>query len=114
MLMGQVPNFGGYVEGPLVCTKQAVFCAERDHLCFVDYDTLVKNPEIVMRKIYDFLGEPWYEHDFDNVESSYDEFDEDVQLPGLHTTWKKVEWRPRETILPPDIWNKVQGMEVWR
>ena len=45
MLMGVVPNFGGYVEGPLVCAKQAVFCDERDQICFVEYDTLVNNPE---------------------------------------------------------------------
>ena len=58
--------------------------------------------------------EPYYDHDFDNVEASYDEFDEEVKLPGLHTTRKKVQYIQRETVIPPDIWQRVQGMEVWK
>ena len=94
--------------------KQAITSEHKNSIMLIEYEILCKQPEMIMKSLYNFIDEPYYEHDFDNVESSYDEFDEDVQLPGLHTTWKKVEWRPRETILPPDIWNKVQGMEVWR
>lgn len=114
MLMGQIPNFGGYVEGPLVCTKQAVFCAERDHICFVDYETLVKNPEIVMGKIYDFLGEPWFNHDFNNVENSYDEFDQQAKIEGLHKVRKKVQHHPRRTILPGDLFANLAQHNFWK
>jgi sulfotransferase len=69
---------------------------------------------MMMKAIYSFIDEPYFEHDFNDVEASYDEFDEDVQLPGLHTTRKKVEFIQRESILPPDIWQRVENMEVWK
>ena len=94
--------------------KQAITSEHKSSIMIIEYDYLVKNPEAMMKAIYNFIGEEYYAHDFDNVEASYDEFDEDVQLPGLHTTRKKVEFIERETILPPDIWQRVKGMEVWK
>jgi sulfotransferase len=114
MLMGQIPNFGGYVEGPLVCTKQSVFCTERDQICFVEYETLVRNPQAVMKQIYEFLGEPWFEHDFNNVENSYDEFDQQAKIEGLHTVKKKVQYYPRRTILPGDLFANLQQQNFWK
>ena len=94
--------------------KQAITSEHKSSIMIIEYEYLVKNPEQMMKSIYNFIGEEYYSHDFDNVEASYDEFDEDIQLPGLHKTRKKVEFIERETILPPDIWQRVQGMEVWR
>ena len=114
MLMGMVPNFGGYVEGPLVCAKQAAFCDERDQICFVEYDTLVNNPEDTMRQIYKFLGEPWFNHDFNNVETSYDEFDKQAKIEGLHTIKRKVQQYPRRSILPGDLTAQLQQHSFWK
>ena len=94
--------------------KQAITGEFQDSIMIVEYDTLAKKPDETMKRIYNFIGEEFYQHDFDNVEASYDEFDDEVQLPGLHTTRKKVEFKQRPTILPPDIWQRVQGMEVWK
>lgn len=94
--------------------KQAITGEHRHSIMLIEYDDLARNPEMMMRAVYNFIGEPYYPHDFNNVEASYDEFDEDVQLPGLHTTRKKIEFIPRDTIIPPDIWQTVRGMEVWR
>ena len=94
--------------------KQAITGEHKDSVMIVEYDTLAKKPEAVINNLYNFIGEPIFQHDFDNVEASYDEFDEDVQLPGLHTTRKKVSFIPRPSILPPDIWQRVQNMEVWK
>lgn len=94
--------------------KQAITSEHKKSIMILDYDKFVMNPEKHMKSIYAFIDQPYFEHDFNNVEASYDEFDEDVQLPGLHTTRKKVEFIKRETILPPDIWNMVRGMEVWK
>ena len=80
----------------------------------VEYEQLCKNPEGMMKAIYNFIDQPYFEHDFNNVEASYDEFDDDVNIKGLHTTRKKVEWIEREMILPPDIQQKFKGMEIWR
>lgn len=94
--------------------KQALFSEHRKSIMVIEYDSLARDPASMLRAIYNFIGEPFYQHDFDNVEASYDEFDEDVQLPGLHTTRKVVEFRPRDSILPPDIWQRVRGMEAWK
>jgi sulfotransferase len=81
---------------------------------FMEYDMLVRNPEGMMRSVYNFIGQPYFEHDFDNVEDSYDEYDQNLNMKGLHTTKKKVEWVPRQFVLPPDILNQYSNLEVWR
>lgn len=94
--------------------KHAITSAERNMIMLVEYEQLCKQPEKTLKSIYKFIGQDYYNHDFNDVESSHDEFDQDVNLKGLHTTRKKVEWIERPTILPPDIINHVANMEVWR
>lgn len=114
MLMGEIPNFGGYVHAPLINVQQSMFCNEIDHLCFIEYDTLVKNPKESLKQIYNFIEEPWFEHDFDNVEDSYDEFDEDAKIKDLHTVRKKVEYKERRSILPGELWDRYSPMTFWK
>ena len=94
--------------------KEAITGNERSSLMLVEYEQLCRNPQGMMTAIYNFIDQPQFIHDFDNVESSYDEFDADVNVKGLHTTRKRVEYLPRTLILPPDIQNKFSNMEVWR
>jgi sulfotransferase len=44
---------------------------------------------------------------------SWDEYDAEIGIK-LHDVRKKVEFKTRETILPPDLIHKYSGMEVWR
>ena len=113
MLMGAMPNYFGYVAGPLECVQHAMYCTQRNNMCFLDYDTLVKHPRESLTRIYDFLDEPWFEHDFDNVEDSYDEFDVEAKIIGLHTIRKKVEYKQRRTIIPQVIWNQYEQSSFW-
>ena len=94
--------------------KQGITSEFKKDIMIIDYINLASDPERMMKSIYKFIDEPYFDHSFDSVEASYDEFDEEVKLPGLHTTRKKVQYIPRETIIPPDIWQRVQGMEVWK
>jgi len=105
---------GGYVTGPLACVRQAVFSNEKDMLCVVDYDALAKNPTATMQKIYQFINEPLFEHDFENVEDSYDEFDESANIKGLHTVKKRVEYKIRKPILPADLWQQYMNQSFWK
>lgn len=114
MLMGEISNFGGYVAGPLVSLKQALYSNDKDILCVVDYEALTKNPKDTLKKIYNFIEEPWFEHDFDNVEDSYDEFDSQANIKGLHTTRKKVEYITRKPILPEELWIKYIESSFWK
>lgn len=94
--------------------KQAITSAEQNMIMLVEYEQLCKNPNGMMKAIYNFIDQPFYQHDFNNVEASYDEFDDDVNVKGLHTTRKQVQWVERPMILPPDIQQKFNNMEVWR
>lgn len=114
MLMGNVPNFAGYVAGPLANVRHSMFCNERQQILYVEYDTLVNNPKIVMQQIYSFLNEPYFEHEFDNVEDSYDEFDDQAKIIGLHKVNKKVKYVPRDMILPDDLVNQYSASTFWK
>lgn len=105
---------GGYVSGPLVCAKQAMYSNEKDMLCVVDYEALSRKPRETMRQIYEFLGEPWYEHDYNNVEDSYDEFDRQANINGLHTVRRRVEYHARKPILPADLWQNYATSSFWK
>jgi sulfotransferase len=104
----------GYVFGPLSCLKQAMYSDNKDMLCVVDYDALAKNPKQTMEKIYNFIGQDWFEHDFNNVEDSYDEFDESANIKGLHTVRKSVEYKQRRPIIPADLWQQNAPASFWK
>ena len=105
---------GGYVSGPIACTKQGLYSNEKNMLCVVDYDALVKRPKETMQTIYKFLGEEWFEHDFNNVEDSYDEYDESANIKGLHTVRKRVEYKTRKPIIPADLWQQYANQSFWK
>lgn len=94
--------------------KHAITSKEKNMIYILEYEKLCRFPEQTMKEIYHFVDQEYYEHDFNNVETSYDEFDADVNLSGLHTTRKKIEYIPRQMIIPPDIREMVRGWEVWR
>lgn len=94
--------------------KAAIQSPYTDHMLFVEYDYLTMYPLSAMMDIYEFIEEPYFYHDFNNVEASFDDYDYRINAPGLHTVRKRVEFIPRETILPKDIWNRVKYMDVWK
>lgn len=104
----------GLVGGPYDALKQACYGAQRDRLLLVQYDSLTSDPARTMRTIYEFLGEPWFEHDFNNVDYDVSEFDERAGTPGLHTVRGHVKAEPRETLLPPDLFNRFVHDAFWR
>ena len=94
--------------------KQALAGEHKKSIMIIEYNDLAKNPDSIIKAIYKFINEPYFNHNFNDVASSYEQFDDDVQLPGLHTTRAKVDFLQRNTILPLDIWQRVNGMEFWR
>ncbi len=100
---------------PWTALKEAYYGEQADSLLIVDYELLARAPEKVLRLVYEFIGEPWYEgHDFDNVEYDAEEFDQALGMKGLHRVRRKVSFEPRATILPPDLFEKFKDMDFWR
>ncbi|MBV2358559.1 sulfotransferase [Thalassococcus sp. CAU 1522] len=94
--------------------KEAYYGPQSDRLLLVEYDILCQRPEEVLRLIYEFIEEPYFEHDFDNVEYSEENFDAQLATRGLHDVRRKVEHRPRATILPPDLFARYDNHGFWR
>ncbi|MBN8736028.1 MAG: sulfotransferase [Xanthomonadales bacterium] len=84
-----------------------------DHLLLLTYESLVRDPVAAVRAVYQFIGEPWFEHDFDDVEYNANEFDARVGMPGLHTVRTKVEAVERKPILPREIFNRFANESFW-
>lgn len=104
----------GMVGAPYDALKQACYGAQRDRLLLVQYETLTTDPAKTMHAIYAFLGEPGFSHDFDRVDYDVTEFDERAGTPGLHTVHGEVKAEVRETVLPPDLFNRFVNDAFWR
>jgi len=62
-----------------------------DNILLVDYDELVNNTDSTMKKIYDFLGEEYFQHST-KIKQSHTLNDKEVyKLEGMHTVRSKVE-----------------------
>jgi sulfotransferase len=111
--MDTLMETGGVVGFAYAGIKQAITGNEKHKLMIIEYNQLCSSPESTIKALYNFIDQPQFEHDFNNVEASWDEYDAEIGIP-LHKIRKKVEYIQRNTILPPDILNKYANMEVWR
>lgn len=93
--------------------RDAFYGEHASSLLVVDYELLARAPAKVMRLVYEFLGEPHFEHDFDNVEYDAEEFDAQLGAPGLHKVKSQVKFSPRPTIIPPDLFDRFNQMSFW-
>jgi sulfotransferase len=94
--------------------KEAYYGEEASSMLLVEYDLLASSPEKTLKLIYQFIGEDYFDHDFENIDYNEEQFDENLGLPGLHKVRKKVEFQQRNTILPPDLFEKFDGMSFWK
>lgn len=83
------------------------------HLMLLTYESLARNPAAALRAVYQFLGEPWFEHDFEHVAYAADEFDARVGMPGLHSVRPKVEPLERVPVLPREIFGRFVNESFW-
>lgn len=109
--LSQNDRFVGYAWSAL---KEAVYGEHASSLLLVDYDLLAAAPGKVMDLVYDFLGAPRFAHDFDNVAFDEPAFDQGVGLPGLHRVRPKVAVEGRRTLLPPDLFARLDALSFWR
>jgi sulfotransferase len=112
--IGAVASSDGLVGYALDALKDGFFGEQAPAMILVEYDALVADPTRALRAIYDFIGQPWFDHDFDNVEYDADEFDLALGAPGLHTIRRKVEFIPRQTVLPPQLFHRFDNDMFWR
>ncbi|MDH0897653.1 MULTISPECIES: sulfotransferase [unclassified Pseudomonas] len=93
--------------------KEAYYGEHADSLLLVDYELLTNAPEQVLRLIYDFIGEEWFAHDFDNLNYDAPEFDQALGVSGLHRVRPRVAPQTRRTVLPPDLFEQYAKLSFW-
>jgi len=99
-------NDGGIVYESLNAIMMGFQQNVRDKMHFVDYNDLVDNPEKIMEDIYDFIGEEFYDHDFESLSNIHREDDLITYgLSDMHQVRSKVKKTspPPASILPEEI-----------
>lgn len=101
---------------PVLQSMRDLLHSNRSNVLIIEYDLLASNPEMVMRNIYQHIEEPYFNHYFDNISDvdNYASFDEYINMPGIHKLRTKVSLETRNTVIPRDIWNRVNGLEIWK
>lgn len=94
--------------------REAFFGEDADRMLVVDYDALTHAPHRVIGRVYEFLGEEPFEHDFSNVSFDAPAFDQALGVSGLHRVRSQVAPQQRQTVLPPDLFDKFKDLNFWR
>lgn len=103
----------GLVGLPWSALREAWFSQNADRLILVNYESLARRPAHVVRQLYEALGEPLYDHDFDHVLFDQSEYDADLGMPGLHKVKEKVEYVSPDICIPPDILASYADANFW-
>jgi sulfotransferase len=111
--VGRLATSDGMVGFAIDALREAYFGEHADRLILVGYEALTKHPRETLRLLYQFLGEKFFEHDFDNVEYEAEEFDIPLGTPNLHTVRRKVEWVERQSVLPPELFQRFVNDAFW-
>jgi sulfotransferase len=93
--------------------REAWFSENAGRLILINYDNLVRQPESIMRRLYEELQEDPFIHDFDHVAYDDPDYDAGLGMPGLHKVREKVAYQKRELCIPPDIFARYADTNFW-
>lgn len=85
------------------------------NLLFVRYEDLCERPQTTMDKIYNYIGEPIFKHDFDNLNKEVKEDDSFYGVYGSHKIAPKLSLVKNDylDILGRDISNQIKKDFEW-
>lgn len=108
---------GGIVGASYNGLKQVFAEGKEKQVHIIEYDDLINSPEETMKKIYDFLGEEYFNHNFENIENIHRENDQAVygmaDMHDVRSKLGKVSANPAD-VLSENILAKCAGSEFWR
>ncbi len=95
-------------------TLRGAWYGNKSHIIIsLDYNSLVREPQAMLHRLYTALDEPPFEHNLNNIQFDRSQYDEDLGMPGLHKVRERVQVVDREPILPPDIIEKYKNFNFW-
>jgi sulfotransferase len=112
--VNRLASSDGLVGYALDALREGFFGEEAPKMILVEYQALTRTPGETLRHLYAMLSEPYFEHDFENVEYQADDFDLALGARGLHTVRRRVEWVERQSVLPPGLFERFAGDMFWR
>jgi sulfotransferase len=97
--------------------QQLVIEGKQRFMHFVEYSDLMTRPRETMQAIYDYLEEPYFEHDFDNIQNVYREDDAKIYgLADMHevrTKLGKISANPA-SVLSPAVLQSCENTAFWK
>ncbi len=111
-----VAGANGLVGYSYNALKEAFFGENAGRMMLLQYETLIAEPRRALDALYEFIGEPRFAHDFENVSYDARTFDERAGTPGLHEVRARVSATAarRDTVLPPDLFRRFENDAFWR
>lgn len=109
---------GGVVGSCYNRLRDAIARGYRDRLHLIEFEKLTAAPRATLQGIYDFLEQPYWEHDFEHVQQVTQEDDTEHGYKSLHDIRPAV--RPMEPswphVLPKAVADKYGNKETnfWR
>lgn len=99
-------------------TREGFYGEQSDRLLLLEYTYLATDPQRALRAVYDFIGEPMFEHRFTGLtmadQEDIEKFDHAMGMPGLHRVGADVRTASRATLLPPELFQRLDKMSFWR
>ena len=84
---------------------------QNNNFLFISYNELVNNTEETIKKIYDFCGWEYFNHDFTNIVVKYPENDEIYKLPGQHKIRPTIEKIDNSIVLSKETEAQINLLE---
>jgi sulfotransferase len=103
----------GLIGLPWSNLREIWFSENAKRVILVNYETFTKEPARTIRRLYDALEEPHFDHDFQRVVYDEPDYDADLGMPGLHKVRERVGFVERQSCIPPDIFAKYAETNFW-
>jgi sulfotransferase len=103
----------GFVGASWTALREGWFSEQADKLIVLRYETLVATPTEAIARLYQTLNEPPFDHDLNALSYSEPEYDARLGMPGLHDIAGPIRADPRQTVLPPDLFEKFGNLQFW-
>lgn len=86
-----------------------------ENILFIKYEDLCLYPDLIMKKIYDYLEIPYFQHDFENIEQITKEDDEVYGIFGDHKIKKTLELTlsDAQKVLGADVCDWIYNQYGW-
>jgi len=111
-------NDTGVIGSPYVSMIDAFNRGLGDRMLLVPYEGITYNPQAWMERIYEFIGEEYYQHDFNNIKQIYKENDEFFGWgDDLHTIKEgPVQFRESDavSIIGEEWVEKLKKSNIWK